>query len=70
MGARVQIFNRFINGISVALVTLVLVDWLSIQMGTAMKGGFAFGSVGTLGFYISIERFGVTCFEWDKYVTE
>lgn len=50
---RVELLNRFLNGLIVAVVSLVLFDWLSVKAGTAMKGLFAFGSVGTLAFTLA-----------------
>jgi len=47
---RVEILDRFLSGFSVAMVGLLLFDWLSVKMGMALKGLFAFGSVGTLAF--------------------
>lgn len=50
---RVDLLDRLISGIAVSLVSLLLFDWLSVQMGLAIKGLFAFGSVGTLAFTLA-----------------
>jgi small-conductance mechanosensitive channel len=50
---RVDILNRFLNGLSIGVVSLLVFDWLSLQMGIALKGIFAFGSVGTLAFTLA-----------------
>jgi hypothetical protein len=39
-------FDRILNGLSIGLVALILFDWLSVRMGMAIKGVFAFGSLG------------------------
>lgn len=52
-GGRVELVDRILNGVIVTLVTLLLFDWLSVRMGMAMKGLFAFGSVGTLAFTLA-----------------
>jgi hypothetical protein len=53
---RVEIFDRLLNGLSISLVALVLFDWLSVKMGIAMKGVFAFGSVGTLALTLGSQK--------------
>ena len=50
---RLELLDRLLNGLCVTLVSLLLFDWLSIQFGMAMKGLFAFGSVGTLAFTLA-----------------
>lgn len=50
---RLDVLDRLVNGLIVSLVSLVLLDWLSVQMGMAMRGLFAFGSVGTLAFTLA-----------------
>jgi len=45
---RVEILDRILTGLVVAISSLVLLDWMSIKMGKAMTGLFAFGSAGTL----------------------
>jgi small-conductance mechanosensitive channel len=53
---RVEIADRIVNGLSIALVTLLLLDWLSVKMGMAFKGFFALGSVGTLAFTLGSQK--------------
>jgi type IV secretory pathway TrbD component len=43
---RAEKFDRILNGLSIGLVALILFDWLSVRMGMAIKGVFAFGSLG------------------------
>jgi small-conductance mechanosensitive channel len=52
-GGRAETINRLLNGVIVSLAILLLFDWLSVKMGMAMKGLFAFGSVGTLAFTLA-----------------
>jgi hypothetical protein len=53
---RVEIFDRVLNGLSIGLVALILFDWLSVRMGMAIKGVFAFGSLGTLAFTLGSQK--------------
>jgi ABC-type methionine transport system permease subunit len=53
---RVEIFDRVLNGLSIGLVALILFDWLSVRMGVAIKGVFAFGSLGTLAFTLGSQK--------------
>lgn len=53
---RAEIFDRILNGMSIGLVSLVLFDWLSVRMGMAIKGVFAFGSLGTLAFTLGSQK--------------
>jgi hypothetical protein len=53
---RVEIVDRLLNGISIGLVALLLFDWLSVRCGVAVKGVFAFGSVGTLAFTLGSQK--------------
>jgi hypothetical protein len=53
---KVEIFDRLLNGLSIGLVSLLLFDWLSVKMGIAMKGVFAFGSVGTLALTLGSQK--------------
>lgn len=48
-----EIIDRLINGVSVTLASLFLLDWLSVETGLALRGLFAFGSVGTLAFTLA-----------------
>jgi hypothetical protein len=53
---RAEIFDRILNGLSIGLVALILFDWLSVRMGMAIKGVFAFGSLGTLAFTLGSQK--------------
>jgi hypothetical protein len=53
---RVETFDPLLNGLSIGLVALILFDWLSVRMGIAVKGLFAFGSVGTLAFTLGSQK--------------
>lgn len=50
---RLEIVDRLLNGIIVAISTLVFLDWTSVKMNNAMTGLFAFGSAGTLAFTLA-----------------
>lgn len=50
---RVDVLDRILNGAIVSMVSLVLLDWLSVKVGMAMRGLFAFGSVGTVAFTLA-----------------
>lgn len=50
---RAEIVNHILNGLFVAISTLLFLDWMSIEMNKAMTGLFAFGSAGTLAFTLA-----------------
>ena len=50
---RIGIIDRVIDGLIVVVASLLLFDWLSVKMNLAMRGVFAFGSVGTLAFTLA-----------------
>jgi small-conductance mechanosensitive channel len=50
---RVEILNRFINGIAVFVYGLLLVDWLSLELGYALKSIFGLASVFSLAFTLA-----------------
>jgi small-conductance mechanosensitive channel len=50
---RLDLLNRTLTAVSVGLVSLLLLDWLSIRMGVALKGLLTLGSVGTLAFSLA-----------------
>jgi small-conductance mechanosensitive channel len=50
---RIEILNRFIDGVTASLGTLFVLDWMSVKMGNALTGVFALGSAGTLAFTLA-----------------
>ena len=52
-----DILNRIINGIVVSIGTLGVMDYLSIQMGHAIRGLLTLGSLGTVAFTLASKDF-------------
>jgi small-conductance mechanosensitive channel len=50
---RVELLDRLLNGVGIALVSLMLLDWLSLQMSTSLQGLASLASIGTLAFGIA-----------------
>eukprot|EP00550_Attheya_septentrionalis_P008918 CAMPEP_0198288990 /NCGR_PEP_ID=MMETSP1449-20131203/7327_1 /TAXON_ID=420275 /ORGANISM="Attheya septentrionalis, Strain CCMP2084" /LENGTH=455 /DNA_ID=CAMNT_0043987243 /DNA_START=159 /DNA_END=1523 /DNA_ORIENTATION=+ len=50
---RVELLDKIINGVTVAIAALLLLDFLAIKTGKALSGVFAFGSIGTLAFTLA-----------------
>ena len=53
---KVEVFDRIINGLAIAVVSLILLDWLSVKMGSALKGVYALGSIGTVAFTLGSQK--------------
>jgi hypothetical protein len=47
-GPRAELLDRSLDAAGVVLWALVVSDWLSVELGLALKGAFALGSLGTL----------------------
>lgn len=45
---KAELINRFLDVIITSISSLFVLDWMSVKMGKAMTGLFAFGSAGTL----------------------
>ena len=50
---RLEILDRFINGIAVFVYGLFLVDWLSLELGYALKSIFGLASVFSVAFTLA-----------------
>ena len=53
---RVEVLDRFVDGLSISVTALFLLEWMSVKIGSAITGIFAFGSVGTLAFTLGSQR--------------
>jgi small-conductance mechanosensitive channel len=50
---RLELVDKIVNGVTVAIAALLLLDFLAIKTGKALSGVFAFGSIGTLTFTLA-----------------